>query len=95
MQKVFIRRLACNPLSGTIYFGDIDINKILFESIGQKVGVVLQAPPMFGLTIRENLRLAKKYATYEELSILCEKANIFEIISSLPDSFEVLLENRA
>ena len=51
--------LACKPLSGSIYFGDIDINKILFESIEQKVGIVLQAPPMFGLTIRRICSLPK------------------------------------
>lgn len=81
-------------MSGSIYFGDIDINKISFESIGQKIGIVLQDPPLFNLTIRENLQFAKKSATYEELSIACEKANILEFISSLPDGFDTVVGER-
>lgn len=82
------------PLSGSIYFGNIDINRISFESIGQKIGIVLQDPPLFNLTIRENLQFARKSATDEELSIVCEKANILEFISSLPDGFDTIIGER-
>lgn len=82
------------PLSGSIYFGNIDINRISFESIGQKIGIVLQDPPLFNLTIRENLQFARKSATDEELSIVCVKANILEFISSLPDGFDTIIGER-
>ncbi|MDD4494236.1 MAG: ATP-binding cassette domain-containing protein, partial [Eubacteriales bacterium] len=70
------------------------INRISFESIGQKIGIVLQDPPLFNLTIRENLQFARKSATDEELSIVCEKANILEFISSLPDGFDTIIGER-
>lgn len=82
------------PLSGSIYFGDIDINKIAFESIGQKIGIVLQDPPLFNLTIRENLQFAKKSATDKELYIVCAKANILDYIRGLPDGFDTIIGER-
>lgn len=82
------------PLSGRVCFGDIDINKIAFESVGQKIGIVLQDPPLFNLTIRENLQFAKKSATDDELSIVCRKANILDFISSLPDGFDTIIGER-
>lgn len=82
------------PLSGRVCFGNIDINKIAFESIGQKIGIVLQDPPLFNLTIRENLQFAKKSATDEELSTVCEKANILDFIRGLPDGFNTVIGER-
>jgi ATP-binding cassette subfamily B protein/subfamily B ATP-binding cassette protein MsbA len=82
------------PLSGSICFGDIDIHKIAFESVGQKIGIVLQEPPLFNLTIRENLQFAKKSATDEELQAVCEKANILDFIFSQPDGFDTVIGER-
>jgi len=82
------------PLAGKVCFGDIDINKIAFESIGRKIGIVLQDPPLFNLTIRENLQFAKKSITDEELISVCNKANIYDFISSLPDGFNTVIGER-
>jgi ATP-binding cassette subfamily B protein/subfamily B ATP-binding cassette protein MsbA len=82
------------PLSGSICFGEVDISKIAFESIGQKIGIVMQDPPLFNLTIRENLQFAKKRATDDELHTVCEKANILDFILSQPDGFETIIGER-
>ena len=79
------------PLSGSVYLGDININKIAFESIGKKIGIMLQDMPLFNLTIRENLRFAKKNASDKELSTVCAKANILEFINSLSDGFDTII----
>lgn len=82
------------PISGEVIIGNEDINKIAFESGGRKVGIVLQEPPLFNLTIRENLIFAKKRATDNELTDACKKANIFEFIDSLPDKFNTIISER-
>jgi ATP-binding cassette subfamily B protein/subfamily B ATP-binding cassette protein MsbA len=79
------------PLSGKICFGDIDINKIAFESIGHKIGIVLQEPPLFNLSIRENLQFAKNSADDSELAVVCKKANIYDFICGLPDGFDTVI----
>lgn len=79
------------PLSGNIYLGDVDINKIAFKSVGRKIGIVLQEPPLFNLTIRENLQFVKKSANDDELIIACKKANIYNFIDGLPDGFDTII----
>lgn len=82
------------PLTGTVCIGKKDINKIKFESIGKKVGIVLQEPLLLNLTIRENLHFAKKRATDDELIYACKKANILEFIDSLPDKLDTIIGER-
>lgn len=82
------------PLSGTICIGDTDINTISFESIGRKIGIVLQNPPLFNLTIRENLQFAKKQASDDELMCVCKKANIYDFIDALPKRFDTIIGER-
>ena len=82
------------PLSGTICIGDTDINTISFESIGRKIGIVLQNPPLFNLTIRENLQFAKKQASDDELMSVCKKANIYDFVDSLPKRFDTIIGER-
>ncbi|MDD4439886.1 MAG: ABC transporter ATP-binding protein [Tissierellia bacterium] len=82
------------PLSGTICIGDTDINTISFESIGRKIGIVLQNPSLFNLTIRENLQFAKKQASDDELMCVCKKANIYDFIDALPKRFDTIIGER-
>ena len=82
------------PLSGTICIGDTDINTISFESIGRKIGIVLQNPPLFNLTIRENLQFAKKQASDDELMCVCKMANIYDFIDGLPKRFDTIIGER-
>ena len=82
------------PLSGEVCFGNTDINKISIESLGRKIGIVLQDPLMFNLTIRENLQFAKKNATDEELAVVCQKVNILDFINSLSEGFNTVIGER-
>lgn len=82
------------PLSGQVSVGNVDINKIAFESISRKVSIVLQDSPMFNLTIRENLEFAKGNADEVEFIDVCKKANIYDFIDSLPDKFDTIIGER-
>ena len=82
------------PILGEISIDNIDINSISFESIGYKVGIVPQDPPMFNLTIRENLQFADKHAKVDELISACKKANIYDFIDGLPKKFETIIGER-
>lgn len=79
------------PEAGAILIGGYDISKISVGSIGQKISVVMQEPVLFNLTIRENLLIAKKCATQEELNDVCSRANILEFIRSLPEEYETII----
>lgn len=82
------------PDNGKIYLGGYDINTINFDSIGRKIGVVMQEPILFNSTIRENLQLAKRRVTSDELDIACKQANIFDFIQELPEKYETVVGER-
>ncbi len=79
------------PKSGNITIGDNNINDISFESVVNKIGIVLQNPWMFNLTVKENLQFSKKQASDEELIQACKKANIYSFIENLPDKFNTII----
>lgn len=79
------------PLSGDVIIGGHNIKQISFDSIIHKIGIVLQDPPMFNLTIEDNLRFAKKRATKDELINVCKQANIYDFIEKLPDKFDTII----
>ncbi len=82
------------PDLGSVNIGEYDISKISFESIGRKIGIVLQDPPMFNLTIRENLQFASRNATDDEYISACKRANIYDFIDALPQRFDTIVGER-
>lgn len=82
------------PSSGNIYIGGYDMQKINMDSIGQKIGIVMQDPILFNVTIRENLQLAKKRATQDELDNACRQADILNFIQALPNQYETIIGER-
>lgn len=82
------------PDDGVIYIGGHNLQEISSDSIGHKIGVVMQDPMLFNLTIRENLLFAKRHATQEELDNACKKANIYDFIQEMPDKYETVIGER-
>ena len=68
------------PNNRKIYLGGYDIHTITSDSICHKIGVIMQEPILFNLTIRENMQIVKKGATSDELDAACKQANIFDFI---------------
>ena len=77
--------------SGQILIDDIDIKKLSKDSLRNVVSVVPQAPYIFNLSIKENLRLVKENATEEDLRTACRKANILDFILSTPKGFDTIV----
>ena len=67
---------------------------ITSDSVGHKIGVIMQEPIFFNLTIRENMQLVKKRATSDELDAACKQANIFDFIQELPEKYETTIGER-
>jgi len=66
--------------------------KIFFKK--KKIGYVGQEPIFFTGTIKENIWMAKKDATMEEIIEACKDANAHDFISALPDGYDTILKNR-
>ena len=77
-----------DPTSGTIALADQDLAVTNTSSLRDLEGCVLQDTILFADTIEENLRIAKADATEEEMIAACKKANIHDLIVSLPQGYQ-------
>lgn len=70
---------------GSITLDGIDIRKISLESLRQNIGIVQQDVYLFDGTIADNIRYGKPDATDEEVLEAARKANILDLIGSMPE----------
>ena len=80
--------------SGTISVNGEDIRELTIESLRQSIGIVTQDAHMFHDTIAANLLYAKADATDLEMESACKAAQIWELISSLPNGFDTVVGER-
>ncbi len=68
---------------GEVLIDGVNINDLDKETLRNSISLVNQFPYIFDMTIKENLLLAKKDATDEEIESAIEKASLKDFISSL------------
>jgi ATP-binding cassette subfamily B protein len=83
-----------DPDEGTVRVGGFDIRDVTQESLHDTVGVVTQDAHLFHDTIRANLAYARPGATEEELIEACRAAQIWDLISVLPDGLDTIVGDR-
>jgi ATP-binding cassette subfamily B protein len=83
-----------DPNEGTVRIGGFDIRNVTQESLHEKVGVVTQDAHLYHDTIRANLAYARPRATEEELIEACRAAQIWDLISVLPDGLDTIVGDR-
>ena len=79
---------------GSIEVGGVDIRELTMKSLRENIGVVMQDAHLFHDTIGENLRYAKPGATDAEMQAACEAAQIWSLVSSLPNGFDTMVGER-
>jgi len=70
---------------GEITIDKVNINDLTKNTLRNTISLVNQFPYIFDMTIKENLLLAKKDATDEEIMEAIKKASLSEFIESLSD----------
>jgi ATP-binding cassette, subfamily B, bacterial len=83
-----------DPNEGVVRIGGHDIAGLTLESLHDAVGVVTQDAHMFHDTIRANLRYARPSATEAELIEACRAAQIWGLITTLPDGLDTVVGDR-
>lgn len=80
--------------SGSILIDNRDIRDYTVQSLRDSIGVVMQDAHLFHESIAENLRYAKADATEEEMIQACKAAQIWDLVSSLPNGFDTMVGER-
>ena len=83
-----------DPTSGTVRIGGADIRDVTLESLHDVVGVVTQDAHLFHDTIRANLLYARPAASEHELVLACQAAQIWDLVSALPDGLDTVVGDR-
>lgn len=79
---------------GSIAIDGEDIREFTVQSLRDSIGVVMQDAHLFHETIAENLRYAKEDATEAEMIEACKSAQIWDLISTLPNGFDTMVGER-
>jgi ATP-binding cassette subfamily B protein len=80
--------------SGAILVDGIDIRDATLESLRNAVGMVTQDAHLFHDSILANLLYAKPEATIDEIADACKAAQIWGLITSLPDGLATVVGDR-
>ena len=73
---------------GKITLGGTDIRDIPYDELLDRISIVMQNVQLFDNTIEENIKVGKKGATKEEITLAAKKARIHDFIISLPKGYE-------
>lgn len=79
---------------GAIRINGIDLRDLQLQSLRDSIGVVTQDAHMFHDSIAANLRYAKSDATDAEMQSVCEAAQIWDLVNSLPNRFDTVVGER-
>src|SRR5579859_6558105 len=83
-----------DPDDGAVKIGGYDLRDLTLDSLHDAVGVVTQDAHLFHDTIRANLLYARPGATEQELIEACEAAQIWDLVSVLPDGLDTIVGDR-
>lgn len=76
---------------GAVEYGGKNVNEIDTCSLRKHIAYVTQDTFLFGDTIENNIKIAKKDATREEVIEAAKKASVHEFICSLPEGYDTKL----
>mgnify|MGYP002674379366 FL=1 len=74
--------------SGSLRFGDTEIRQANTAALRAQESLVTQETELFADTIENNIRIAKRDATHEEVEAACKKAALDGFINSLPKGYD-------
>jgi ATP-binding cassette, subfamily B, bacterial len=80
--------------AGQVLVGGQDVRDLTLDSLHEVIGVVTQDAHMFHETIRTNLLYARPDATDDELAGALKAAQIWDLVSSLPDGLDTTVGDR-
>ncbi|RME56320.1 MAG: ABC transporter ATP-binding protein [Caldilineae bacterium] len=83
-----------DPTAGRVLIDGHDIRTVTLASLRRHIGIVLQEPFLFGLTISENIAYGRPDATPEEIVAAAKAARAHDFIMSFPDGYETQIGER-
>ena len=83
-----------DPTEGVVRVGGQDLRTVTLESLHDAIGVVTQDAHLFHDTIQANLMYARPGASDQDLEQALRAAQIWDLVSSLPDALDTVVGDR-
>lgn len=80
-----------DPQAGRVLLDGVDTRELTKDALRNTMTVVNQAPYIFNMSVKENLRLAKPDMTDEEMRRVCKSACIDEDIEEMSDGYDTVI----
>ena len=79
---------------GAIKIDDQDIRNLTLHSLREHVGVVMDEPFLFSVSIRDNIAYGRPDASLDEVIAAARAANAHEFIERLPNGYDTVVGER-
>ena len=83
-----------DPWEGAITVGGTDLRDMRHESLRRQIGMVLQDPFIFPVTVAENIAYGRPDAGLEEIKLAAIAANAHAFIERLPQGYDTVVGER-
>jgi ATP-binding cassette, subfamily B, bacterial len=80
--------------AGSITIDGVDLRDYTLESLRRNVGVVMDEPFLFSISIRDNIAYGRPGATLAEIEAAARAANAHEFIVKLPEGYDTVVGER-
>jgi len=80
--------------AGAVRLGGVDVRDLSFDTIRATLGLVTQDGHLFHESIRSNLLLARPEASEDDLWNVLRRAQLADLVASLPDGLETVVGER-
>jgi len=80
--------------TGSILINGDDIRKFNLQQLRSKLGVVLQEPFLFSMSIRNNITIGKSNASTSEIHEAAVAACLYDEVQTFPHGFETVIGER-
>ena len=80
--------------NGVIRIDGHDVRSLTLDSLREKIGIVLQDPFLFGLSIAENIAYGRPEATPDEIIAAAQAARAHDFIMEFPAGYETVVGER-
>jgi ATP-binding cassette subfamily B protein len=83
-----------DPDSGAVLLDGVDIRDLHLDELRNAIGVVTQEAYLLNDSLEENLRIARRDATTEQLLSACQRAELEDVLRRLPDGLSTIVGDR-
>jgi ATP-binding cassette subfamily B protein len=80
--------------SGSVRIDDHDIRDLTMDSLRANIGIVLDEPFLFSVSVRDNIAYGKPDATFDDIEAAARAAGAHEFISELEHGYDTVVGER-